>query len=456
MIDRLMMHWRNFNSSGSASELLAPINSSSKCDGAKSGRFGLVQGVVAAVVFLAVVFPIGWHPSWTAAGNEPSAPVASQKPNVVETPSRGDFSRYELLRVDPERHGLLARCEGKLVLIVSGKPAEMGRAQGRLLAGPIQYLVERVLYGVGAYDSVESGTWFFDRMEEIHRRTSPFIPSRYFEEMDALAEAAGLSQRDARFANLFPERFHCSGVAVRGEATRDGRVIHARVLDYMRDINLQGCAVVQVFVPEGRHAWMSLGYAGLVGTVTAMNEAGLAVGEMGGGGEGHWDGMPMTLLLREIMERAGTVQEALKILQETPRTCEYYYVFSDRSGDLAAVRAVPEEVLVLKPGQQHPLLPPVPRDTVFISADERARVLSERLHENFGRIDVPTMIEIIKRPVAMRSNLHNAIMTPQTLDMWVADAGRTTPACDEPYVRVNLRELLDLYRNTLSAGTVSR
>lgn len=359
------------------------------------------------------------------------------------------LERYQVVRVDAEGHGLLARCEGKQILIVAGTPEQMGQTQGRLLAPQIRYLVERVLFGVGAFDTLNSGVWFLSQMEEIQRRTSPFIPERYFAEIDAMADGAKIPRRDARFANLFPERFHCSGVAVRGKASKGGQIIHARVLDYMRDINLQACATVQVFIPEGRHAWISHGYAGLVGTVTAMNEAGLAVGEMGGRGEGDWDGMPMTLLLREIMERARSVQEALKILQETPRTCEYYYVFSDRSGELAAVRAVPNEVLILRPGEQHPLLPPVPEDTVFISGDERAKVLSDRLFAGFGQIDVPAMIEIIKRPVAMRSNLHNAIMLPQSLDMWVADAGRTTPACDEPYVRVNLGELLQLYRQTV-------
>ena len=29
--------------------------------------------------------------------------------------------------------------------------------------------------------------------------------------------------------------------------------------------------------------------------------------------------------------------------------------------------------------------------------------------------------------------------------MWFADAGRDTPACDEPYVRLSLRELIDFY-----------
>lgn len=138
-------------------------------------------------------------------------------------------------------------------------------------------------------------------------------------------------------------------------------------------------------------------------------------------------------------------------MKATPRTCEYYYVLSDKTGELAAIRAVPQEVLVLGPGQQHPLLPHVPEDTVFISADERAKMLSQRLQLFYGRIDVATMIEIIKRPVAMSSNLHNAIMLPELLEMWVADAGQTTPACDEPYVRVNLREILDFYRHVVSS-----
>ena len=51
----------------------------------------------------------------------------------------------------------------------------------------------------------------------------------------------------------------------------------------------------------------------------------------------------------------------------------------------------------------------------------------------------------IKRPVAMRSNLHNAVFMPETLEMWFADAGKKTPACDEPYTKVNLKALLDFY-----------
>ena len=55
-------------------------------------------------------------------------------------------------------------------------------------------------------------------------------------------------------------------------------------------------------------------------------------------------------------------------------------------------------------------------------------------------------MEIIKRPVAMQSNLHDAIFSPETLEMWFADAGRHTPACDEPYARCKLDDLIRFYQ----------
>lgn len=349
---------------------------------------------------------------------------------------------------DPAGHGLLCTTQGKTVLIVHGTPEQMGAAHGELLREKVQFLVRRVVYVVGLADSVRSGRWFFDTMAEIHKRTEPHIPKRFLAECDALSRAAGISCREGRFANLLPERFHCSGVAVRGKASKGGRVIHARVLDYMRDIQLQDAAAVVVFMPEGYNTWMTLGYAGFIGTVTAMNEKGLAVGEMGGRGEGQWDGVPMSFLLREVMERADTVEQALAIMQAARRTCEYYYVLSDRSGNMAGVHADGRQMEILRPGQQHPLLPFVPEDTVMLSADERAEQLSKRLQQHYGRIDVRAMMQIITRPVAMESNLHNAIFTPETLDMWFADAGQRTPACDEPYAHCNLAGLAQFYRQS--------
>ncbi len=346
-------------------------------------------------------------------------------------------AQIQILARDPDGHGLLCEHGGKQILMLAGTPEQMGTAHGRLLKPGVRGVANGTMYLVGAGYSVGKGDWFFDRMADI---------IRFLRECDAMSRAAGISERDGRTANFFPELFHCSGVAVRNGATADGRLLHARVLDYMKEINLQKYAVIQLWMPDGRHAWLSLGYAGFVGTVTCMNDQGLAIGEMGGRGEGKWDGEPMNFLLRDLMERAGTVREALAIMAQTPRTCEYYYVLSDRTRDMAAVHATPGHLEILEAGRQHPLLPPVPADTVYVSAGKRAQTLSELRQAANGRIYVPALIEMIKRPVAMSSNLHNAIFRPETLDMWCADASRNSVACDQPYVQVNLGDLVKFYR----------
>jgi len=355
-----------------------------------------------------------------------------------------------LLARDADGHGLLCTTQKKTILFLAGTPEQMGTAHGRLLKAQVGQTMARYYYLVGGGFSVAKDKWFVTHLEEVERRAAPHTPKRFVTECEALARSAGLPAKTLRLANIVPEQFHCSGVAVRGKASKGGAVVHARVLDYMTEIGLQKFAVLSVHMPEGRNAWTNVGYAGFVGTVTAMNEKGLAIGEMGGRGQGDWDGTPMTYLLRDIMERAGTVDEALAILKDAKRTCEYYYVLSDKSRNLAAVRCTAREMEVLKPGQQHELLPPVPEDTVFVSGDKRAKKLSERLTQMHGKVDAKAMMQIIKRPVAMKSNLHNAIFMPETLELWFADAGRHSPACDEPYAHVKLDTLIDFYRKNIS------
>ncbi|NTU89040.1 MAG: hypothetical protein HGA54_03905 [Actinobacteria bacterium] len=83
-----------------------------------------------------------------------------------------------------------------------------------------------------------------------------------------------------RLANLFPELFHCSGFAIFGKATVDGHLYHGRILDYLRGMGLEQNAVVMVFRPDRGNAWVNVGYAGFIGSVTAMNEKGIAIGEV--------------------------------------------------------------------------------------------------------------------------------------------------------------------------------
>ncbi len=342
-----------------------------------------------------------------------------------------------------EGNGRLELRDGTRVLVLQGTPEEMGRQHGVLLKKEVHRLVDRILFGVGVGSSFAKGSWFFGEIEQAQQRLSPFLDQRYLREMDALAGAAGLPREEVRLANCFPELFHCSGFAIFGKATVDGRLYHGRILDYLRGMGLEQNAVVMVFRPDRGNAWVNIGYAGFIGSVTAMNEKRVAIGEMGGKGEGHWDGKPMAELVREVMEKASTLDEAVDIMRKGPRTCEYYYVISDAKTKRAVgIAATPDKFEVIQPGQSHPLLPHAVPDAVLMSAGDRYQELARRVQASFGKFDAQGARDLMKRPVCMTSNIHCALFAPDTLEFWVANADSQNVAAHTRFTHYNLGELL--------------
>lgn len=343
------------------------------------------------------------------------------------------------------RHGKgrLERIEGTQVLFLEGTPEEMGEQHGSLMHREFHNLVDRIVYGVGIGSSVEKGRWFLGEIEEAQSRLEPFIDERYLREMDAMAAAAELHPQEARLANFFPELFHCTGFALHGEATKGNRIFHGRVLDYLRGLGLEQNAVVMVVKPDEGNAWVNVGYAGFVGTVTAMNEKQIAIGEMGGRGEGNWDGKPMAQLMREVMERADTIDEAVEIMRKGPRTCEYYYVISDgKTKRSVGIKATPEIFETVWSGESHPQLKRPVKDTVLLSADDRYETLVDRVEANYGKFDMESARSLMDPPVCMNSNIQSVLFAPDTLDFWVANADSENVASLTRYTHYNLRELL--------------
>ncbi len=339
--------------------------------------------------------------------------------------------------------GRLEDHDGTRVLFLRGTPEQMGAQHGELLGPEVRSVVERILYGVGVGSSFDQGRWFFGEIEEAFARLEPHISPDRLLEMDALAEAAGLEREEVRLANVFPALFHCSGFALHDSATADGALYHGRVLDYLRGAGLEENAVVIVCQPTGKNAWVNVGYAGFIGSVTAMNEHGLAIGEMGGGGRGEWDGVPMPELMRRVMEEASTIEEAVSLMRESPRTCEYYYVISDAKDHRAVgISATPDTFETVWSGGTHEKLPVAVPDAVLLSAGARYDELVRRVREGHGTFTPESARALMARGVAMGSNIQSVLFAPDTLDFWVANADSEHIASEARYTRYNLRELL--------------
>jgi isopenicillin-N N-acyltransferase like protein len=400
-------------------------------------------------------------------------------------------SLLEAEMIKKEGGGFLEKQEELTILHLKGSPYQMGYQHGKLLKEEISRNILRFIDNPNPPEAQKSQTKaFLEALPVIVRH----IPDRFLEEMKGLADGSGISFDKILLLNLFPEMFHCTGLTVADEATLDGSLYHVRVLDYAIGKDLQDTAVLIIQQPLGKVPFANVSYAGFIGSVTGMNAEKIAIGEIGGKGYGYWDGLPMSFLLRDLLERAAHMQDIKDILAQTPRTCEYYYVFSDgKTNQALGVYATASQLQFIQPGSSYALLSPPslplnygsngfndkfflsdyhisqtpfqtaiyndegmkqplalfnrqPKDAIILmgfSYPERYPLLLGRLMPKFGQLSVEDLRQIIKTPVARSSNLHNVIFAPAALDFWIAHAGENgEPACDQPYKKVNLIQLL--------------
>jgi len=59
---------------------------------------------------------------------------------------------------------------------------------------------------------------------------------------------------------------------------------------------------------------------------------------------------------------------------------------------------------------------------VLLSAGSRYEELARRAAEGAGRFDVESVRKLLERPIAGRSNLHNALFEPASTKIWIANA----------------------------------
>ncbi|WP_417392485.1 C45 family autoproteolytic acyltransferase/hydolase [Gimesia sp.] len=343
--------------------------------------------------------------------------------------------------------GWLEKIDGYYVLHLKGTHYEMGYQQGVLLKEDVRKNMYNLLNEKGDMTLIDLGPVKLkprQAIETVVQIQKPYTPQKYVDEMRGLAAGAEIAYEDVRATNFIPEMFHCSGFSIANSATKDGTLYHGRVLDYACDWGLQDHAVLVVAEPKGGIPFVNVSYAGFIGSVTGMNMQSVSIGEMGGRGLGHWSGVPMAFLVREVLETAKDLDEAIAVFRDNYRTCEYYYVIADGKTNRSVGMATSwEKMELIQPGEAHPLLPNPVKDSALLSAGDRYQELSKRVKQGYGEFTAESAIELMSRPVAMKSNLHNVLFEPKSTKLWVANASSDgKPAANQKYYGFQLSELL--------------
>lgn len=186
-------------------------------------------------------------------------------------------------------------------------------------------------------------------------RAEVFFPAEYRGYVQGIADGARIDVTAVQrlIALVMLSDASCSGFVAFGPATEDGRLLQLRNLDWGDDeLPVGEHAVLLVHEPPGKRRYLSIGFVGLVGTVSGINDAGISLTEIGAD-SADWTerGMPMPLLLEHVLAEASTLDEAVRILSTTPGNGGYnYLVGSARERRGAVVEATARHAAVFEIG----------------------------------------------------------------------------------------------------------
>ena len=320
------------------------------------------------------------------------------------------------------------------------------------------------------------GAWFAHRaLDRAWRRMAPFVPPTLQEEMEGLADGAGIPLKTLQRVHALPELMAatCSSFAAFGKATSDGRLIHMRNLDWAIQSNVQRYAAIVVQHPEGKHSFVSIGWLGFIGVVSGINDQGISVAEIGAKTtDVVLEGIPMPFLLRRVLEESDDLEKAVGIVRTVPRTGGYNYLFAGAQAQKAVALETTRNQCAVFWADQEPTVPfslLVPnalfRSDWALDPAVRDLQLASRGHPNrpglespegstayqvryvgqglllrafSGRVS-PEVAMSIARAIAPSSNIQSAVFAYP--ELWVATAAGRRPAAMRHYFTVDLRDL---------------
>ena len=371
------------------------------------------------------------------------------------------------------------RRDGLIIVQLSGTPYELGRQHGTVLHDEVRASVGEILRYFRRYLKIPwirtlAANWWLD---SAWRQAAPFVPANILEEFRGLSDGSGVPLAELYRLHAIPDRtYSCSSFAAWGKATAGGRLVHLRNLDWNIRAGIQRHAVVFVVHPTGQHAFINVGWAGFVGVMTGINDAQLSVGQVGAETtDATFRGEPMAFVMRGVLERSSSLDEAEAVVRNSRRTVGTNYVFADAKARRGMIletthqhvrRFEANDVAERTVAYARPIVDAVFRADAAVDPVIRDRQLASHgnpkqpgledpsgssaydirylgqaagIMAHFGALD-GTAAQEIARAIAPSSNIQSVIFAWP--DAWVANAENLVPAAQTTYRRLNLKQLL--------------
>jgi isopenicillin-N N-acyltransferase like protein len=252
------------------------------------------------------------------------------------------------------------------VLTVEGTPEEIGDQIAVLAGKPADRIQQYPREAVFAQAPI-LGRRLWKKMNRVGETMLPQFPKDHRREFDAMVRA-GMDREMLIGANtlfdvkndnqpLLRRLFGCSTVLIDADHSATGGPLFGRNLDYATLGYLEQYTLVTIYRPHGKHAFASIGFPGVIGSISGMNEKGLSLATLDvyvtNDKTTSFDskGTPYALCYRRILEECATVEEARKLLLGMKRATIGNLTISDQKTS-AVFEVTPEavEVRQLKAG----------------------------------------------------------------------------------------------------------
>ena len=140
----------------------------------------------------------------------------------------------------------------------------------------------------------------------------------------------------------------CTAFVARGARSAGGGLLVGRAFDWEAGRHFDENKVIALVRPGAGHAFLSVAWPGMAGAVTGLNERRVWCSLNGAHSADRGRiGRPVSLVVREVLEQADDLEEAIAIISAAPVfVADSYLVADGKSGQAAVVERTPARAAV--------------------------------------------------------------------------------------------------------------
>ena len=346
------------------------------------------------------------------------------------------------------------------VLVLDGSPEEIGEQMATLAVKPARRILDYPHDVLNAFlhravdDSLDNvlykTMWGF--FAQTANKMVKTFPDGYKTELDSMVKAGEFDRTKALVGNtMFDAKaklvelrkgFGCSTLFVESERTDSGKPLYGRNLDFPTAGYLNELSLVTVYRQPGKHAFVSVGFPGMIGCLSGMNDAGLTIAVLEvydtkeEGTQFDETGIPYAMCIRRMLEDCTTIEEAEKALRGMKRTTILNLAVGDAK-HAAVFEFTTKSVVVRKSQNQVAICTNHFRTDELCTATKCFRY--DRLAQCEEKVDVATLAKRLHTANQGGHTLQTMIFEPSTLTLHLAIGKCPTSAL--PMKTLELKEL---------------